>query len=186
MTGDQRNRFQSLFDLCELSWRQFNERRTWEFKISVTIWTALALAIAGSVSVEEAPGIPGGRVTLSIGATLILALHLIWCVGLARAQDADRRIAIFYERELQRLAERSFDQDKDLAAYLEGLGKVVGHKWSYVLQLGVTALLATTLVLVNWERLPTSRSKNGQAAAISVEQEDTQSTAPSESERSNR
>lgn len=152
MTDDSKKLFDATFELYSHSWKQFNERRNYEFKISLTLWAALAAAIAGSLRLTTLPMIPGGRFTLSLVAVFAVSLHTIWCFGVGRAQRAERDIAFFYERKLQKLIQAEFDEK--LNASLEGLRRTMGllKNWTYIFQLGVTAFLSTTLVVTNWNR----------------------------------
>jgi hypothetical protein len=150
--GNSINNSQVLFQLCQLAWNQFNERRRYEIKISLTFWTALAAATAGSLNLPSLPAIPGGRVSLILAAIFVFLLHIIWCAGIGRAQLADRKIAIFYERQLQKIIKTEFDDE--LKRLLDNLKKKMGGitNWTYIFQLGLTAFLCIVLVLTNWSR----------------------------------
>jgi hypothetical protein len=152
MTDEQKKIFDSTFEMYSLSWQQFNERRSYEFKVSLTFWTALAAAVAGSLHLSILPAIPGGRFTLLLIAISSLSLHGIWCFGIGRAQRAERKIALFYERKLQNLIKAEFDTE--LNDFLSRLRTTMGllKNWTYIFQLGVTALLAAALVVTNWNR----------------------------------
>lgn len=149
MNEEDRRRFESLFSAYDLAWRQFNERRDTEFKMSLTIWTALALATAGSFSIHELPAVPNIQWIILAAGVILVGLHALWCWGLGRAQRADRAVALCYEQALKSLARMEFDD------YTRGIlertpGRFKG--WSYFFQLGVTIVLTGSLVLSNWEK----------------------------------
>jgi len=149
MTDDQKRLFDSIFELYRTAWSQFNERRSYEFKISLSFWAALTAAIAGSLRLEN---LPGSRFTLILLSIFSFVLHWIWCRGIGEAQRAERKIAFFYERKLQALAGAEFDED--LRRLLDSLKETMGllKNWTYRFQLGVTAFLGFALVIANWSR----------------------------------
>ena len=49
MTDDERNRFESMDSLRQAAYDSFNDRRSYEWKFSLSIWTALAVLLAGLV-----------------------------------------------------------------------------------------------------------------------------------------
>jgi hypothetical protein len=149
ITEDQKRLFDALFELYQTAWKQFNERRAYEFKISLTFWAALAAAIAGSLRLKN---LPGSRFTLILVSLFVFALHWIWCRGIGEAQRAERKIAFFYERELQKIAGVEFDED--LSKFLDSLKGTMGllTNWTYRFQLGVTAFLGMALIVANWDR----------------------------------
>lgn len=149
--------FDAMFELYKLTWSQFNERRSYEVKITLTFWTALAACIAGSLQLSSVPEIPGGKWILLVLAFGAVWLHKIWCKGIGRAQRAERLIAFFWEKEIQKLLKRPFDQTTQI--FLDSLKPSMGllRNWTYKLQLSVTAFLAVTLVLTNWSRFEDKR-----------------------------
>jgi membrane protein implicated in regulation of membrane protease activity len=152
MTDDDRRRFESIFQLYELAWKQFNERRNYEFKVTLTLWTALAAAIAGSMTLAVFPPVPFGRLLLAAIAIFSFALHALWCRGLGRAQNGERFVAFSYEPELQKIAGAGFDQrTKSHLAELKGTMGLLKN-WTFVFQLGVTFLLVAVLLTVNWKK----------------------------------
>jgi hypothetical protein len=153
MTALDRERFESILSLYQQAWHSFDERRNYEWKVVTTLWTGLALAIAGSVSVRLSAPILGGRITLSLWFVVTIGLFAYWLWGLGRANNADRQIAMHYERDLQRLCSAQFDEA--LVGRLTRLQIRMGllSNWAHTLQLGVTVLLAASLLLANWARL---------------------------------
>lgn len=156
MTEEERRRFESLFQLYESAWGQFNERRRFEFKVTLTFWTALAAGIAGSMTLAVFPSMPGGKLLLCLVALAGVGLHALWCHGIGNAQRADRFVALSYEPELQKLVQGEFSAS--LKNELEQLQRAMGRlrNWTYVFQLGVTLLLAVTLVGTNWSKFDES------------------------------
>ena len=152
MSADQKKRFEAMLPLCERAWAQFNERRRYEFKVSLSFWTAIALAVAGSVKLENFPDIPGGIYTLFAASVFIVVCHSFWCWGIRTASKTDQEIAYFYERELQSAVTVEFDEK--LKKRIERIKNrcCVLKSWSYVFQVSITVCLLASLILVNWGR----------------------------------
>lgn len=147
VTEEEKRRFDAIFSLFDVAWRQFNLRRDFEFKVTLSLWTALALAIAGLAKASELQTIPMlGMIPICVA---VFVLHTLWCWGIGQAQNGERRIAFGYERTLQKLSQTCFDEitKKQLASLQERMGLL--KNWTYVFQLGVTALLLVALLAVS-------------------------------------
>ncbi len=161
MKEEERRRFESIFQLYALSWQQFNTRRTYEWQVTISIWTALALSIAGASNTGEIPQIHGVIWTLLFVGVIIVALQIWWCKGIAGGHKNDRLIAFYYEAILQNVSNSEFPDDlkNKLNPSHSTFGKI--FHWSYMLQVGVTVLLIALLLAVVWSKSSSSvpRSK---------------------------
>ncbi|MBU1126383.1 hypothetical protein KJ758_02100 [Patescibacteria group bacterium] len=145
MNDEERRRFESIFQTYDVAWRQFNLRREIELKFSLTLWTALAAGIAGSLTVKDFPQVPGAPWTLFVFAAVIVGLHLMWCMGINRAQNVDQSIALDYEKCLRNISNSEFsDQTKNYLGKLKE-SPLKAPFWSYGFRLGVTILLVIVL-----------------------------------------
>jgi hypothetical protein len=152
VTEENKARIDTIRSLYERSWEQFNKRRDNEFKITIALWTAMAVGVAGVARLEKI-AMPAGRWAPVLLAFFAFILHFIWCRGIGKAQWAERTAALHYSSLLQKMARASFD---DKFAYdLKRMRQRnwVGRNWTYVFQLGVTFLLGVALVLVSWKKL---------------------------------
>ena len=159
MNEEVRRRFESIFQLYALSWQQFNTRRTYEWQVTISIWTALALAIAGVSNIREIPKILGGIWTLLSFGIMIVFLQVWWCRGIANGNKIDRLIAFHYEAILQNISNSEFSVDlkNKLKPSHSTFGKI--FHWNYMLQIGVSALLIALLIVIVWSKscgVPTS------------------------------
>lgn len=153
MNTDEKARFDAIALLYQRAWEQFNDRRRYEFKVTLTYWTALALAVAGSIKIKSFPSIPGRQWALICYAVLAIGLHLFWVYGIWRAQGTNQQIALFYQTPLLKLADVEFDEK--MKEWIRGRTRQMG-KLSHpcaIFQIGVTVLLTITLLLINWNRV---------------------------------
>jgi hypothetical protein len=150
MTEEDKRRFDAVFSLFDVAWRQFNLRRDFEFKVTLTLWTALAIGIAGVWNVSHLAAISIPPKEMLPIAIILFALHALWCWGIGQAQNGDRRIAIGYERTLHELSRTSFDEatKKQLKSLQRRMGLL--KNWTYIFQLGVTGLLLSILVIASY------------------------------------
>jgi len=146
-TEDKKHLLAIHIQLYQQTWSLYKERMQYEFKVTLAYWTALALAIAGSIKFETFPKIPYGIWAVeAIGLSIVVA-HGWWCWGIWKAQGKDKRIAIAYQREINKIIGFTFKYTlrKELS---EKSGK-----YSQIFQVWVTALLVLIFILINWAKL---------------------------------
>ena len=126
MTDDERRQFESIRELSDQAWRSIAERRNYEWKVVTVFWSAIAIGIAGSLTLASFPLVPGGRASVVCVAAVFILLFIRWVVGLGKANNADRAIALFYERKLQILSHAEFDDElvKILSKQRSGMGRL--------------------------------------------------------------
>lgn len=84
-----------ISSLRDRAWASFDERRRHEYKISLTFWAIYLVTIGYVLRLEESLK-PEAKLVLS-GTMLSLALvYLIWNLNLAKTQQLDRTMAIYY------------------------------------------------------------------------------------------
>ena len=107
-----KERFDSISILYIQAWDNFNERRRYEIKISYSVYTVYALAIAGLFMTVKEKYLNDTFIwgTGIVGGVLIL-IHLMWLISITRANYIDRKIAIHYEEFLQTIANCCFSND---------------------------------------------------------------------------
>src|SRR6266508_3112644 len=90
MTEDSRRRFESLETLRAAAYASFNDRRGHEWKLAVSVWTTLALFLAGlaqpAKSGESFPlrG-PWVWVLFAVRGLALVILHALWNDCVSRA-----------------------------------------------------------------------------------------------------
>lgn len=144
--------FKGLEILRKASWESFDKRRTYEWKVSLALWTALAVFTGTVLTQPQERMIPlRGCMVWSIviifGA-LVLLIHIMWNIGIARSSNLDKEmsyvprnkmyamVGISYEKEIKPIIEESSKYWR--AAFLSPLTQV-----------GITLLL----VLAAWSAL---------------------------------
>ena len=156
MTDVERRRFESIETLRRASYDSFNDRRSYEWKLSLSIWTALALLIAGLVQPAKPDEVfplsaPWSWVGGLVAAMLLLFFHGYWSNGAARVNSIDRDAFLHFYQAMQTLLKLPFDATLQNA--IKALPRKQGWKqWSHVVQLLITALLAATAVVIVYVR----------------------------------
>lgn len=162
----QKRRADVLTELIKIRWGQFNGRRDYEFKVTLSFWTALALAIAGVATQQQKPEFPAWFL---IGLLVVaVLLHWHWCFSIRAISNIDRDSAFHWEKLLATKAagglpseiqqkiddwrheprdDRSHGWMRRLWNWCHRHGK---RNWSHVFQVGVTALLTAALVILLW------------------------------------
>ncbi len=167
----EKRKFESLFQLYDLAWRQFNERRNHEFKVTLIYWTALAAAIAGSMTLAELPPILGGRILLGAIALFAVILHILWCAGLYNAQYGEKLTALSYQQALLKLVNTDISEEAE-KHFKKRRENILLNHWSNIFQVGVTVFLAFTLVAANWnkfESTPNQTIRNLEKMKLNLE-----------------
>ena len=152
----ERDRVQGMLALMEQAWRNFHQRRSFEWKFSLGIWAALGLLSSQLLTAKELPTLSTSLryVTIGAGALLGVLIFLAHCYWLGKARkrtEVDQRIAIEYERRIQKLLDCLFDDA--LARKCERL-RYQNRGWSERVQLIITVLLALAAWLVLILKLP--------------------------------
>ena len=158
MTDDERNRFESMDSLRQAAYNSFNDRRSYEWKFSLSIWTALAVLLAGLVQpAQDGASFPlkGAAVWLvaAIVGVLLVLLHAYWSNGASRANSVDKGVALYFACAMQDMLMLSLPFDGDLRKKIEALPKTEGWtQWSHLAQVAITALLSLAVVSVIYVR----------------------------------
>jgi hypothetical protein len=113
MTAEDKNRFDSISVMYKQAWNNFNERRKYESKISFGVYTVYAFTIAGIFIQMEKDTIKGdiflpGIIVIGL---LVLILHGLYLKGASKANFIDRKIAVHFEKHMQKLTATEFDND---------------------------------------------------------------------------
>lgn len=144
MTSEEKNQFDAIAALWKGAWEQFNERRRFEFQISLAVWTALASFIALVISKD---GTFNESVLIGtwICAILIFLIYVLWTLGLYRANTFEKRIAFHYADKLRKLSDSEFD--RNLKQDLDNSQKSKMRFWSQAVQIGITFVLSVAAIV---------------------------------------
>ena len=156
MKDEDRRRFESLETLRQAAYCSFNDRRVYEWKLNLAIWTTLAVLLAGLVqpSKEGATFPLRGTVawvSVAILGTFVVILHAYWSEGAARANAIDKGVALHNARAMQQML--ALPYEGDLKEMIEAHPKRVGWlQWSHLAQIAITALLVLATIVVVYVR----------------------------------
>jgi len=139
----------SLFRLADVAWRDFDRRRSFEWKINLALWAALGLfaglASSRGISLNE----------LVLGYAMLVAVWFVyvfvWIRGIHCANSRDRETAQFYWSEIENTLSRESkkfgldpDSDGDLPGFIQKairpLPAFIKHRSPFT-QIAVTTLL---------------------------------------------
>ncbi len=99
-------RLQYVEALRLAAYQSFNDRRSYEWKLSLAIWTALAVLVAGLVQPSQSGEVfPFHGIRYGVGATIIgvtiVELHVYFSNCLARANTIDRKKVLNYANQIE-------------------------------------------------------------------------------------
>ena len=155
MDENTKRRFDGIVELWKLPWQSISERRSYEWRVTLTVWTAFA----GFIVVVLTEKLTAPKCVVCLGASLIglaiCILHVLYLKGLGERHDVDRQTAIHYEKILRELSQSSFDNDFERR--LEEMRKkqaTLFGDWSRRVQFCVRVILYVTVVLIVLAALP--------------------------------
>jgi len=131
------------------AWDDFHTRRTYEWKIALSLWTAMAAfagtTLAGHVTVDRCTLL---RAVIA-AAVALTALHTLFAWGVCRANDLNRKRQFFFEDQMMKRLDLHYPEEIDLLIKQarERSGSLLN--WSHLFQLGITVLLAFGDVFVS-------------------------------------
>jgi len=164
MENFQKDKFDSLTVLWQGAWNQFNERRRYEWKGSMAVWTFYAAYMTAILSGKFPTLGQQWPVLVSVLLAILAILHFRWLHGIASRNQIDQKIALSYEPAMKDMVGVTFDDAltkmiKDAQGHL---GDMLGH-WSHSSQLGITVALcvASIFVTLNVGEGPTSPTTPG-------------------------
>ncbi|MBU2622687.1 MAG: hypothetical protein KKD92_10260 [Proteobacteria bacterium] len=156
MTDTERRRFESIESLKRSAYGSFNDRRNYEWKLSLSIWTALAILLAGLVQpakIEET--FPLGASFAWIGAAIVGALlvflHGYWSNGVSKANSIDKSIYLYYDLEMRKMLNLSFSENINME--IAKMSRTKGWRnWSHLAQISITVLLSAAAIVIIYVR----------------------------------
>jgi hypothetical protein len=140
---DPKVRLEVLQNLRTSAWRDFDSRRAFEWKLALSLWTALAaldgILLTGKIKVPLNALIPG----MVVLCAAVVALHLRLLRGIGRSNVINRRMEFFFEGQMMDAIGLDYPADHELQCRIEEAKNNVGRirHWSLGFQLGVTVLL---------------------------------------------
>ncbi len=143
------------------AYKSFDDRRSYEWKLSLAIWTPLAVLVAGLVQPGHDGIFPFHGTRYGIAATgvgvVIVLLHIFFNNGMARANAIDKDVSVFYAKKMRTVIGLRFDSKLD--QQLDALPARPKHpqmqwlQWGHLTQIGFTFLLTLLAVVIVWLRV---------------------------------
>lgn len=141
MSSENKNQAEILMRLLEVAWTNFDRRRSYEWKMSLAIWTAIAAFIALYLK-GEYPNISNeAKFTLICAAVLVVLVQIVFLVFIRLANGVDQARAIFYEELLNDATGAS--KDSRITNIHAAIKKIVWAKgfWSIPCEVLITIIL---------------------------------------------
>ena len=136
-----------LIRLCEIAWTNFDRRRSYEWKLSLAIWTALTAFIALTLkgNLNQPPKLPFG-----VFAALIVCLQAFFLHRVKLANSADQKAALSCEKELCKSVGEDLDWDTV---------KQAREKARFIVHIGITLALILAAAFVAYKTTSKSNSQ---------------------------
>ncbi len=148
MTDSERRRFESLDALSAAAYKSFNDRRVYEWKLNLAIWTALVLVIAALLQQKNGEGLQlHGQLwpcLAGVFAIAIVFLHGLWNNWAALANQLDKDISHHNRNAMQEMA-APFPEElwEKIRAHREREG---WRQWGHFVEISITAVLSFAMV----------------------------------------
>lgn len=97
-----KDKLDTEIELMKLAWSSFDRRREFEWKFTIALWTGLS-AFIGIFLTRQVPDRLAIPIGASVTAVIVFLTHLNFSLGLGRANNADRGLQYFYEREVRNM-----------------------------------------------------------------------------------
>ena len=167
MTQEEKNKFDALESLRLAAYTSFNDRRMYEWKISISIWSACSILIVGLIQpIEDAKIFPIPAIYINIIAPLlgiaIVIIHYLWSNWIFSANDIDKSMNDYFRDEMMfnplnmQYSSEIYDKiNSHKKIYINGKEnnnvsniKNHGSKISHRIQNCITIVLVITVVLL--------------------------------------
>ena len=95
MNKDDKRRADVLLELSRSCWSNFYQRKSYEWKLSLAIWTPLAAFIAVCLQGEVEVRSCSGQIVLGVGAVLVLALDAFFLFRSMLSNTLEQKKALY-------------------------------------------------------------------------------------------
>lgn len=160
MAIDTKTELDALENLRNGAWEDFNNRRMYEWKMSLGIWTAAASFIAFMLAGHGHLSSDCRNVVLATVVMIsIWCLHAYFISKLTRSNRIDREKQFYYEERIKKILEVEFDEklQRKIAIRQEERERPPLLDWSQAVQMLVTTILllvALSVIFGLFDRRP--------------------------------
>ena len=143
--------FEELKVLRDMAWASFIERREFEWRVALGLWTALAAFTSLTLGKDVQFHGNAPLICAVVVAIFLVSLHVFFVAGIIKGNKVDRALAHHYLEEMRPATGSVLPPS--LQERVSAHQKQVGFRsYAHIFQLGVTVVLATTAVLaVLWK-----------------------------------
>ena len=164
LNNDEKRAAEVLLSLQASAFNSFNERRRYEWRLCISLWTASAVLLGFLLKGEIQAISPWLKWGLTVVAALMMVLHAIWMKGAGRRNRADIHVAYFWEEKTRDILDAAYPKklETELRALRETSGRLTS--WSFFFQLATTILLALAIICATWCLKDTQQSAVGNSS----------------------
>lgn len=144
MDDDVKKKLDVFEGLRKGAWEDFNNRRIYEWKITISIWTALAGFIALILTSRVGISLNIGHVIFSIIVIVVMWLiHAFFIYKLSISNRIDRDKQFLYENKIIEILKIEFDNElqKNIKKRRDSRKKNPLLDWSGLVEIGITTIL---------------------------------------------
>ena len=151
MTNEEKNRIDAIELLRKAQWESFDKRRSYEWKIGIALWTAIASFIVITIKSKITYNIRSLELIIaSIIFVIIIIIHAFWIWDLRRANKLDKDIAIFFRDTIMEKITISFPvpiKEQIDSIDKKGRKSKILSLWSHIFQLVITLIFILLAVI---------------------------------------
>ncbi len=151
MTEESKRLFDSHLALAEFWWDAFNRRREYDWKISISLWTAIAAFVAVILTADLSRIGVLPKIAVTMAAVLIPFAHARWMKNITAVNKHDKKKASLYVAKCNEIIGMQLSSDirKKDDEYSEQSTKIL-RNWSSWFHLLITMILCALAILFLW------------------------------------
>jgi hypothetical protein len=148
----------------EFNYMNFDRRRSYEWKLSIALWTAIAAFIALSLRGDAPIQITGWRLVAAIiPVTVIVLLQVYFLAMILEANNLDKEKSWYYEKALNIFMHTDWEDlddesSKNLSEKMKKFNDSkyrLSGRWPYIVEAGITVVLLLSAIGVLYMKTET-------------------------------
>jgi hypothetical protein len=159
MTSDEKARFDAFETLRQAAWNNFDHRRSYEWKLAISLWTALAAFTGAVITRPTDPALPAVRGSVwlvAVGGLAVTLIHAYWSYNCKVRNDRDRKLSYLFEEKMCTLLSVSYadvlGHFVDAHPRRAGSGEGLWNYW-HASQVAMTFVLSVGATVATWARV---------------------------------
>ena len=143
------------------AYKSFTDRRDYEWKFCITLWTVITIYVSalvvGPVETGKALGVAGWPLFVGtvVASLLLFVVHWHWTIGIARANALNLEMFDQLTEEMRAILEFQWNEGirkRILAIVPTRDAERHRHHWSHSAELAITILLGALASFAAWYR----------------------------------